>query len=244
MKKITLAVAIIITCSASFSYAEDAPVPDNVVSYNASVVSDYRFRGISQTRLKPAVQGGADYANNPTGLYVGTWLSTLKWIKDAGGSGNVEWDVYAGKKGNFSQNWTYDLGVLTYVYPSNDLHPNANTTEVYGQVGYGPMYLKYSQAVTNLFGFANSKNSDYVDVGANIDVTNGYVVNLHVGHQTVKNNSASSYNDWKIGLTKDFGILAGSVALVGTDSKSYAGPGPDYKDLGKTALLLSVTKTF
>ncbi|AMP06029.1 hypothetical protein GN109_12885 [Collimonas pratensis] len=231
--------------TANCSQAEEAAaVPDNALTFNASLVSDYRFRGISQTRLEPALQGGADYSNNPTGIYVGTWLSTLKWIKDSGGSGNIEWDIYAGKKGNFTQDLSYDFGVLTYVYPSNDLHPNADTTELYGQLGYGPAYIKYSQSVTNLFGFANSKNSGYLDIGANIDVTNGYTVNLHAGHQTVKNNSASSYNDWKVGLTKDFGFLSGSVALIGTDTKSYVGPSPDRKDLGKTALVISATKTF
>jgi hypothetical protein len=49
-------------------------------------------------RLDPALQGGADYTHNPTGLYAGTWLSTIKWTKDAGGSGDVEWDIYFGKK--------------------------------------------------------------------------------------------------------------------------------------------------
>jgi uncharacterized protein (TIGR02001 family) len=235
--------------TANCSQAEDAvtaapATPDNVLTFNASLVSDYRFRGISQTRLEPALQGGADYSNNPTGIYVGTWLSTLKWIKDSGGSGNIEWDIYAGKKGNFTQDLSYDFGVLTYVYPSNDLHPNADTTEIYGQLGYGPAYIKYSQALTNLFGFANSKNSGYLDIGANIDVTNGYTVNLHAGHQTVKNNSASSYNDWKLGLTKDFGFLSGSVAVIGTDTNSYVGPSPDRKNLGKTSLVVSATKTF
>ncbi|SDX38847.1 conserved hypothetical protein [Collimonas sp. OK242] len=229
--------------TANCSQAEEA-VPDNSLTFNASVVSDYRFRGISQTRLTPALQGGADYSNNPTGLYVGTWLSTLKWIKDSGGNGNIEWDIYAGKKGNFTQDLSYDFGILSYVYPSNDLHPSADTTEIYGQLGYGPAYIKYSHAVTNLFGFADSKNSGYLDIGANIDVTNGYTVNLHAGHQTVKNNSASSYNDWKVGLTKDFGFLSGSVAVIGTDTKNYVGPSPDRKNLGKTALVVSATKTF
>ena len=40
------------------------------LTFNIGVVSDYRYRGISQTRLKPAVQGGADYAAS-NGLYVG-----------------------------------------------------------------------------------------------------------------------------------------------------------------------------
>ncbi|NYS36082.1 hypothetical protein HZZ02_20640, partial [Streptococcus danieliae] len=50
--------------------AADA-VPDNVVSYNVALSSDYRYRGVSQSRLNPAVSGGADYTHNPTGLYVG-----------------------------------------------------------------------------------------------------------------------------------------------------------------------------
>ncbi len=221
-----------------------APTPDNALTFNIGAVSDYRFRGISQTRLKPALQGGADYVNNPTGFYVGTWLSTLKWIKDSGGNDNIEWDVYGGKKGNLTADLTYDIGVLNYIYPSNDLPTNANTTEIYGQLGYGPAYIKYSSSVTNLFGFANSKNSGYLDIGANIDVTNGYTLNLHAGHQTVKNNSASSYNDWKVGVTKDFGFLSASLALIGTDTKNYVGPSPDLKNLGKTALNLNLTKTF
>jgi len=229
--------------TANCSQAEEA-VADNSLTFNASVVSDYRFRGISQTRLKPALQGGADYSNNPTGLYAGTWLSTLKWVKDGDGDGNIEWDIYAGKKGNFTQDLSYDFGVLSYVYPSNDLHPDANTTELYGQLGYGPAYIKYSQSLTNLFGAADSKNSGYLDIGANIDVSNGYTVNLHAGHQTVKNNSSLSYNDWKVGLTKDFGFLSGSVAVIGTDTKNYVGPAPDRKNLGKTALVVSATKTF
>ncbi|MQR01543.1 TorF family putative porin [Glaciimonas soli] len=221
-----------------------AAVPDNAVTFNIGAVSDYRFRGISQTRLMPALQGGADYVNNPTGFYAGTWLSTLKWIKDSGGHDNIEWDIYGGKKGNITTDLTYDIGVLNYVYPSNDLPTNANTTEIYGQLGYGPAYIKYSSSVTNLFGFANSKNSGYLDIGANIDVTNGYTLNLHAGHQTVKNNSASSYNDWKVGVTKDFGFLSASLAVIGTDTKNYVGPSPDMKNLGKTALNLNLTKTF
>ncbi|MBW8896837.1 MAG: hypothetical protein JF619_01660, partial [Massilia sp.] len=95
--------------------------PDNEVSFNAAVTSDYRYRGISQSRLDPALQGGADYTHNPTGLYAGTWLSTIKWTKDAGGSGDVEWDIYGGKRGNLSADITYDVGGLYYFYPSNGL---------------------------------------------------------------------------------------------------------------------------
>ncbi|HCN89880.1 MAG TPA: hypothetical protein DIT28_11990 [Oxalobacteraceae bacterium] len=243
MKKTVLALAVTAAFAGSFAHAEDKK-PDNDVSFNVAVTSDYRYRGISQTRLEPALQGGADYTHTPSGFYAGTWLSTIKWTKDAGGSGDVEWDLYGGKRGEIVKDVSYDVGVLSYVYPSNGLPVSANTTEIYGQVGYGPAYLKYSHAVTNLFGFADSKNSGYLDVGANIDVASGFQVNLHAGHQTVKNSSSFSYSDWKIGLTKDFGVVTGALSVIGTNTDSYVGPAPDLKNLGKTALVVSVSKTF
>lgn len=242
-------IAALATISSANAFAENQG-SDNSLCFMATAASDYRFRGISQTRLEPALQGGADYANRPTGLYAGTWLSTIKWIKDMGGNANVEWDVYGGKKGEITKDVSYDVGVLSYIYPSNDMGnmmgmANANTTEIYGQIGYGPAYVKYSHAVTNAFGFADSKNSGYLDVGANIDVESGLVLNLHAGHQTIKNNSAASYSDWKVGVTQNFSHdISTSLAVYGTNSESYMGPGPDMKNLGKSGLVLSITKMF
>ena len=110
-------------------HAEDAPA----TAFNVGVVTDYRYRGISQTRLKPALQGGIDYTN-PNGLYLGTWLSTIKWIKDAGGKSDAEWDLYGGYKFEVSKGVTLDLGGLYYLYTSNTLKPSANTFEVYGAI--------------------------------------------------------------------------------------------------------------
>jgi len=248
MKTMILAAATGLALSAVFSAgpagAEEAK-PDNEVSFNAALTSDYRYRGISQTRLQPALQGGADYTHNPSGFYAGTWLSSIKWTKDAGGGGDVEWDLYAGKRGEIVKDLSYDVGVLSYVYPSNGLPTNANTTEVYGQLGYGPMYVKYSHAVTNLFGFAGSKHSGYLDVGANIDLAQGLTLNLHAGRQKVKNNEFYSYTDWKVGLTKDFGVVTGALAVIGTNASeaAYASPA-NGKFLGKTALVASISKTF
>jgi uncharacterized protein (TIGR02001 family) len=240
-----LAMAVASTFVAGVARADDPPKPDNDVSYNVGVASDYRYRGISQSRLEPALQGGADYTNNPTGFYAGTWLSTIHWIEDTpGGGDNVEWDLYGGKRGNFTEDLSYDVGVLSYVYPSNALTPSTNTTEVYGQLGYGPVYAKYSYSLTNLFGFADSKGSGYLDLGGNFDMGNGWTANVHGGHQSVSGtgNSMFSYTDWKLGVTKDFGVVSGALAVIGTNTSNYVGP--EGKNLGKTSLVLTVTKTF
>jgi len=237
MKKIILAFALM---PIGLAHAQDAK-PAHELTFNAAAVSDYRYRGISQTRLKPALQGGADYTHNPSGFYAGTWLSTIKWIKDGGGDAGIEWDLYGGKRGEFG-GLGYDVGVLRYQYPRNNLPVSANTTELYGQLGFGPAYIKYSHAVTDLFGFADSKNSGYLDIGANLDVGNGFTLNLHAGHQKVKNNPDFSYTDWKVGLTRDFGVVTGALAVIGTDTDNYVGP--NGKNLGKNALLVTVSKTF
>lgn len=243
MKKTILATAIIAAFVGSYAHAEEKK-PDHDISFNASITSDYRYRGYSQSRREPALQGGADYVHNPSGFYIGTWASTIKWTKDAGGGGSIEWDIYGGKRGEVVKDVSYDVGVLNYIYPSNGLNPSANTTEIYGQLGYGPAYVKYSHSVTDLFGFVDSKNSGYLDIGANVDIATGLVLNLHAGHQKVKSNSAFNYTDWKVGVTKDFGIVSGSLALIGTNSEAYVGPAPDRKNLSKNALVLSVSKTF
>lgn len=250
MKKLLLCAAVAAAFTGSLAHAEDAK-PDHELSFNIAGVSDYRYRGISQSRLDPALQGGADYTHNPSGFYAGTWLSSIKWTKDAGGSGNVEWDLYAGKKGEIVKDVAYDVGVLSYVYPSNGLDKvagfvDANTTEVYAQVAYGPAYVKYSHAVTNLFGFVDSKNSGYLDLGASFEVAPGYTLGLHYGHQSVKNNTSFAYDDWKIGVNKEFFGVNFGLAVVGTNAneKLYVTPAPDNKFTGKTALVLSAVKTF
>jgi uncharacterized protein (TIGR02001 family) len=251
MKKLLLSAAIATIFTGNFAFAEDAK-PDNEVSFNIAGASDYRYRGLSQTRLKPALQGGADYVNNPSGFYAGTWLSTIKWTKDAGGSGDIEVDLYAGKRGELVKDVSYDVGVLSYVYPSNGLgkvagFADANTTEVYGQIGYGPAYLKYSHSVTNLFGFVDSKSSGYLDIGASFEVAPGYTLGLHYGHQSVKNNTTYAYDDWKVGVTKEFGGVIFGLAAIGTNAEKALYTTSTLngaKFLGKTGVVLSAVKTF
>jgi uncharacterized protein (TIGR02001 family) len=248
MKKVILASAVLAAFTASVR-AEEAK-QDNEVSFNAAVTSDYRYRGISQTRLKPALQGGADFTNNPSGLYLGAWASTIKWTKDAGGGGDVELDLYGGKRGQVTADISYDVGVLSYVYANNGLKhvpgfANADTTEIYDQLGFGPATLKYSHSLTNLFGYVDSKNSGYLDLSANIDAGNGYTVNLHAGHQRVHNNSIANYTDWKAGVNKDLGFASVQLAAVGTNASktAYASPA-NGKFLGRSALQLTLSKTF
>jgi uncharacterized protein (TIGR02001 family) len=136
--------------------------------------------------------------------------------------------------------------LIRYYDPSN-AYPgsSANTTEAYGQVGYGPVYVKYSQSLTNFIGWGNGTDgSNYIDVGANQEIKDGYILNLHYGKQVVKNLSAADYSDWKVGVTKDFGLAVVAVSVVGTNANktAYDFGGKGY--LGDTGGVVTVTKTF
>jgi len=235
-----------------------AQAAESTLSFNAGVVSDYRYRGISQSRLEPALQGGVDYAHK-SGLYVGAWGSTIKWIQDTGTSfpagggtpgvkGSMELDFYGGYKWA-AGSVAYDVGVLRYEYLRNNLqivdgYANANTTEVYGAATYGVFTAKYSHSLTNVFGNANSKNSYYLDLSAAFDLGNGYTLTPHIGRQVINNSPAWSYNDYALTLAKDLGNgLTASLMAVGTNA------GKDQYTLvnkynGKDALVVGLKYTF
>lgn len=240
MKKSLLALSVVMAAAAlpTASYAD--------LAFNVGVTSDYRYRGISQTRLKPAVQGGVDFSAG--GFYLGAWGSTIKWIKDIpGGDAGVEVDVYGGYKGELAKDLAYDVGVLSYIYPSNKLSPKADTTELYGALTYGPATLKYSHAVTNTFANPDSKNSFYLDLSAGFDVGLGITLTPHIGYQKIKGpvSDAATYTDYAITVSKDFSGLVVSGAIVGTDADKvfYSSP-VNGKELGKPGIVLGVKYNF
>jgi uncharacterized protein (TIGR02001 family) len=233
MKKTAIALSVA-TLGALLPLASQAEL-----AFNAGVVTDYRYRGVSQTQLKPALQAGVDYSNG--GFYLGAWGSTIKWIKKAGGDADVELDLYGGYKGEITKGLGFDVGLLAYVYPSNDLPTDADTQELYGALTYGPVTLKYSHALSNLFGVPDSKNSYYADLSASFEVYDGWSLAPHVGYQKVKN--GTSYTDYSLTASKAFGALVPSIAIVGTDLKKSEAT-VDGKFLGKTALVLGLKYNF
>ena len=243
--------AIALTALPTVSHAD--------LAYNVGVFSDYRYRGISQTRFKPALQGGLDYSAG--GLYLGAWVSTIKWVKDAYGDAQVEVDLYGGYKGDIvKDSLSYDVGLLQYAYPSakttawSASYKDPNTTELYGALTFGPATLKVSYALTNLFGNydfgakRDSKGSTNVDLSASFDVGGGVILAPHVGYQKVVHIANASYTDYSLTLSKDFSGLVPSIAIVGTDAnKSFYVPGGaanSSKFLGKSGVVVGIKYNF
>lgn len=223
--------------------------PASTLSFNVGATTDYRYRGLSQSRLQPAVQGGIDYADK-SGFYVGAWGSTIKFIKDTGTGvkGSTELDLYAGFKASVGD-VAYDVGVLRYQYMGNNLqivsgYANANTTEIYGAATLGVVTAKYSHSLTNVFGTPDSKNSYYLDLSATFDMGNGFTLTPHVGRQMINNTPLATYTDYSLTLSKDLGNgLSASVMAVGTNANTgpYTLVG---KYNGKDALVVGLKYAF
>ena len=230
--------------------AADAPAPAYTLVPKIALYSEYEYRGISQTSEKPAVQFNLDYAHQ-SGFYLGTFLSNIKWLKDAAEAGgfstgaDVEWDIYGGYRFEVVKDWTLDMGYLRYEYPSSsDFNPKPNTDEVYAGISYGVFGLKYSYSFNNTFGVPNSKGSDYLEAQVNQPLMDKVTLNLLLGHQSYKHNNALAYTVWKAGATYDWGnglTAGGYVKGTDADSSLYTIKG---KDWGKTRLVAFVTYSF
>jgi uncharacterized protein (TIGR02001 family) len=256
MRKSLFAVAVTAALTIpSLAMAADAPAPSPFTG-NVGFATEYLYRGIAQTAGKPALQGGFDYAH-ASGAYVGVWGSNISWLENAGGSGaSLEVDIYGGYKGTMG-GLGYDVGILTYNYPGSlpAGATNPDTTELYGALTWSILTVKYSHGTSNLFGAANTKNSTYLELNAAYDLGDGWGLTGHVGHQKVKNLSAASYTDYKLGVTKDVGVGVVGLAVSTTNANDSCGSGDFYclpqrpggafdYSAGKSRLVLNFTKTF
>ena len=212
---------------------------------NLTLTNDYRYRGISQSNFRPAIQGGFDYAHS-SGLYAGTWASNVSWLTDGNStvSNSLEMDFYGGFK-NTVGDFGYDVGLLQYFYPGTGYTNNPNTLEGYIAGSYSFLTLKYSHSFSDLFGWVGSKNSGYLDLTANYELVPTVNLVAHVGRQKVNgaSSSAASYTDYKLGVTKDFSGTVLGLSYIATNASD------EYinllgKDLGKDRVVLSVTRSF
>ena len=204
-KRISILAVAGLASMSSIVMAEDSP---HSVTGNLSFVTDYQFRGISQTDESMAIQGGFDYAHT-NGFYAGVWGSNIEWAP-----ANMELDVYGGYSGT-SGDLGYNVGLLQYIYPDFD---DANTTEIYGGVTYKDFGLKASYSLTDYFAVPNSDGTMYWDASYGYTFANNMALGLHYGYTSGKG-AQDDYADWKIGVTMPVGKFNVGLAYTDTDIK-------------------------
>jgi uncharacterized protein (TIGR02001 family) len=236
MKK--LLTALLIMAGVGIAQAE--------VASNLGAVSDYRFRGISQTQNAPAVQGGIDYAH-ASGFYAGNWNSSVSSQMYTNGAG-LESDLYAGYKKEFV-GITIDVGSYNYVYAraASADGTKFDTNEAYVGVARGPVSAKISQSLGDYFGIANSRGTRYYQADVAYPVAPKWTVNVHAGRTDVANSAQLAYNDYNIGASYDLSGWAIGVRyyMVSALGSSVLGANTvNGQDLTKNTVVFSASRAF
>ena len=198
------------------------------VSANVALVSDYRFRGISQTGKDAAIQGGFDVAFEP-GFYVGTWASSVDFgdIDDGSGSyGTMEIDYYAGWGGPIGDtDFGVDVGYAYYQYPGDTVdtegdYQEFHVTGSWKDLSVGVTYSDDYYAETGEFWyFAGDYSLTFME---------DFSLGLHVGYNDFDeegflSDGADNYTDWSVTLGYSIMGVDLSVAYVDTslDEEEY-----------------------
>lgn len=169
-------------------HADDAPV----VTGNVALTTDYMFRGLTQSWGRPAIQGGADYANQ-SGFAAGIWGSSISERSYPGGA--MELDLYASYGRAINSDWAWRTGLYGYVYPGANLDHaglasrSFTTVEANVALSWKRFTLKYNRALTDYFGVdtaqgyrGDSKGTGYLQLDATFPLSGAWSLALHAGH--------------------------------------------------------------
>jgi uncharacterized protein (TIGR02001 family) len=208
------------------AFAEEAEeTPAVTINGTATVVSDYRFRGISQTDKDFALQGSITLTHK-SGFYASVWGSSIDDYVAAGS--DQELDLIVGFKKTFGGT-TVDVGVLYYVYPGNEkLIPgyDANFIEPYASVAhtFGPVTAKVSAAYAPKqsalsVGFGKEDNLYLAgDLSGSLG-TSGVSLTGHIGHSFGPSflTIGKGYTDYSVGASYTWKSLTLGVSYVDTN---------------------------
>jgi uncharacterized protein (TIGR02001 family) len=191
------------------------------LSANAAIVSDYRFRGISQTDTNAAVQGGFDASFEP-GFYLGTWASSVDFGdgNDTGSYGTMEIDYYTGWAGPIGDtDFAIDVGYAYYQYPGDTVDPVGDYQEFHITPSWKD--LSFNLVYSDDF-YAKTGEMWYYAADYSLSFLEDFSIGFHAGYndfdeQKFLGDGADSYADYSVTLGYTFKGVDFSVAWVGTD---------------------------
>lgn len=229
------ALALAASAVAAPAAAQDAAAPASAFTLNgnATLVSDYRFRGISQTNRKPAIQGGMTLSH-ASGFYGTIWGSSIDDYVAAGSDQEI--DFVGGFKKTFGST-TVDVGATYYYYPgaeafipdydSDFIEPFVAVTHSFGAVS-AKLLAAYAPE-SNALSIGNGKEDNLylaADLSGTIPNT-PIAVTAHVGRSIGPSflTIGKSYTDWSLGAGYTWKNLTLGVAYVDTNKSlpSYTG---------------------
>lgn len=154
---------------------------------NATLTTDYVWRGSTQTQGDPAVQAGFRLAA-AFGFYGSAWASNVRFAPETAAS--TEFDFAVGWAGKLSEDWALDVNVLRYQYPSTAV--DLDWTEVDGTLTYAGNYwlsLGYSPEA-----LGSSERGLYAQVGARFPIRERFRIEALAGHYFLHDVYGKSYS--------------------------------------------------
>lgn len=210
--------------------AEPEAASPFTISGSATLVSDYRFRGISQTDRRPAVQAGVTVAHE-SGFYAGIWGSSVDEYVAAGSDQEI--DFIAGYKTTFGST-TLDGGVIYYYYPgAEQIFPGYDSDfyEPYVSLtqSFGAVTAKVSAAYApeqNALSIGSGKEDNLylaADVSGSMP---GLPLTLtgHLGRSFGPSylTIGKSYTDWSVGAAYTWKALTFGLSYIDTNKNLYS----------------------
>jgi len=186
------------------------------VSVSPTLVSDYDFRGYSQSGKDPALQISLDYSSGP--IHVGAWTSNVNFGKrDA----KTELDFAADYSFGSDETVKFNTGVVYYTYPGHDewTYPEAWISASRGWFSLGYHYgWAWPIVDTASHTQVDSMDGSYVEGNVTVPLgESGFSVAGHVGYSFGQYWSSYEYTDWSLGLSKGLGKFNVALKYVGSD---------------------------
>ncbi|MET0238950.1 MAG: TorF family putative porin [Sphingobium sp.] len=218
--------ALAIAALATPAMAQDEADTSGIkITGSAGIVSDYRFRGFSQTRENAAVQGGFTLTHE-SGFYVGTWGSNVDF-PDLDGEGNgvtAELDFFGGFSKEVTPGLTVDAGLLYYYYPKDTVGDvDTDFFEPYINLiaAVGPGSLKAGVNYAWDQNALGDSSAIYFHLEPSVAIPNTPIgVNAHLGYaksDAFPGGVDGKVWDWSIGGTLTYKNLTFGVSYVDTD---------------------------
>jgi uncharacterized protein (TIGR02001 family) len=204
-------------------------------------VSDYDFRGITQTAGDPALQGSLDYAHG-SGWYIGAWASNVDFGNCC--DEDIEIDYYTGFAGGAEDGIGWDVGIVYYTYPGTNV--DLDFAEIYGSVSFGMFKGKLWYA--DDFGNAG-QSAYYIEGNGTFPLPAEFSLLVHVGWSDGDYWEPSflgleSYFDYSVGVSRALGNFNLALKYIdGSDQKALDGTIDDIFS-SEPRLVLSVATTF
>ncbi|WP_245597975.1 TorF family putative porin [Ottowia thiooxydans] len=158
-----------------------------------ALTSDYVWRGSSQTREKPAIQGAVKYAHD-SGLYASVWGSNVKFKPDNGAT--AELDIALGWNGKVAPDWALDVYFLRYQYPG--AHTSLNWNEINAAVTWRDNYWISVGRSTNAM--ASKSTGTYALIGTRYPINDDWRVEGTLARYFLDHAYAKSYTHGSLGV--------------------------------------------